>query len=234
MATVEARITRALRLLGELGSGESATTDELADGLTALNAMLDSWRNDRLMCYAFQEETITLANADSSYTLGPTGDVVTTRPVEIHRAWVVDSGNTYAVTLRDEDWWADIPDKTSAGDWPTDALFRPTMPNATIHVYPVPNQAGTLKVLTRVAVGAFASTATTVTLPPGWEGAIDANLAVWMAPEYQTRPSPEVVKMAADTLAGIKRSNIKAQPPQVQTELGALFGSRSGNILTDA
>lgn len=234
MATVATRINRALRLLNQIGAGDSATADELADGLVSLNAMLDSWRNDKLMCYAYQEETCSLTANDSTYTLGPSGDLTTTRPVEIMSAYILVSGNQYPVTMRDETWWARIPDQTLGGDWPSDAIYRPTMPNGTIQVWPVQSSSRTMKVVTRVVVSAFASTSTTVTLPPGWEAAIDFNLALEIAPEYEAEPSPFVVKRAAETLAGIKRANLGAQPFQAETELGALFGARSGNIYTDA
>lgn len=233
MATVQTRITRALRLLNEIGAGETPTDDELADGLTALNTMLDSWRNDRLLCYAWQTGSLTLANGDSSYTVGPAGDLNTTRPVEIAEAYIQQSGITYPVTIRDEAWWAAIPDRTATSDWPTDIIFRPTMTTATVDVYPIPNATRTLKLVTRVVVGSFASVSENVSLPPGWEAAIDFNLAIEIAPEYQAVPSPAVIKRAQEALAGIKRANILSQPDQVSTELGGLFSVRSGNIYTD-
>ncbi len=232
MATVATRITRALRLLNEIGAGEDPTDDELADGLTALNAMLDSWRNDRLMAYAKQEETLTLSSGDSSYTIGPAGDLVTTRPVEIVAAYIVDGGISYEVTARNEQWWAAIPDRTTQSNWPTDFLYRPSMLAATLLVYPVPDATRTMKLVTRVVAGPFATTATSVTLPPGWDAAIDFNLAIELAPEYEARPSPAVIRRAAETLAGIKRANIQSQPRGVGSELAVLFGESKGNILS--
>lgn len=231
MATVATRITRALRLLNEIESGEEPTDDELADGLIALNAMLDSWRNDRLMCYVKQDETLTLSAGDSSYTIGPAGDLVTTRPVEILAAYIVDGTISYDVTARNEAWWAAIPDKTTQSNWPTDFLYRPSMPTATLLVYPVPDATRTMKLVTRVVAGPFAATTTDVTLPPGWDAAIDFNLAIELAPEYQAVPSPAVIKRAQETLAGIKRANIQAQPRAVGSELFHLFNRDNGNIL---
>lgn len=231
MATVATRITRALRLLNEIEAGEEPTDDELSDGLIALNAMLDSWRNDRLMCYSKQDETLTLSAGDSSYTLGPAGDLVTTRPVEIVAAYIVDGTISYEVIPRDEAWWASIHDKTTQADWPTDYLFRPSMATATLQVYPVPNATRTMKLVTRVVAGPFAATTTDVSLPPGWDAAIDFNLAIELAPEYQAVPSPAVVRRAQETLAGIKRANIQSQPRAVGSELAVLFGGSRGNIL---
>ena len=89
--TVNLIITRALRLLSQLNSGVQPTISEQGDALSTLNAMIDSWRNDRLMCYALQEEAIPLTQGVATYTIGPTGALVTTRPVKIESARV-DAG----------------------------------------------------------------------------------------------------------------------------------------------
>ncbi len=232
MATVADRITRALRLLNEIESGEDPTDDELADGLVALNGMLDSWRNDNLLAYAKQQETVTLATGDSGYSIGPSGDLVTTRPVAILEAWIREDNIDYPVTLMNEADYAAIPDKTTRSNWPDRLLFRPLMPNAVVLVYPVPDAPRSLVLVTQVVVGQYAAVTDTVTLPPGWEAAIDFNLAIELAPEFQARVSDTVRRRATETLAGIKRANVQAQPRAVATELFALFDRRSGNILS--
>lgn len=234
MAAVSVRIDRALRLIGAIGAGETPTDDERADALVALNAMLDTWRNEKLMCYARQDETLTLSNGDGSYSVGPSGDLVTTRPVEIVEAYIVSGDITYEVRMIDEAQWAAIPDKSQQNVWPTHALYRPTMPNGTLLVWPVPNGSRSLKLVTRVVAGPFTAVTDSVTFPPGWESAIDHNLAIEIAPEYDFEPPAAVVKRAKESLAGIKLANAKAQPNRVTTELAEVFGARSGNIYSDA
>lgn len=234
MATVQTRLNRAMRLIGQIGSGESPTTDETADCLTALNAMLDSWRNDRLMCFAFQTLTLTLANGDDTYTIGTSGDVNTTRPVDILDAYIVDGNVSYPVKLIGEKEYASIIDKTTTADWPDVMLFRPTVASslATVIVYPVPNAARTMKIVCRVPVTAFSAASDTVTLPPGWEEAIDSNLAIRIAPEFETRAPAEVVQMAKESLAGIKKTNATVQPRRLNTQLAAMFGPQAHSITT--
>ena len=70
MAAVSVRINRALRLIGAIGAGETPTDDERADALVALNAMLDTWRNEKLMCYARQDETLTMLAELVRYVAG--------------------------------------------------------------------------------------------------------------------------------------------------------------------
>lgn len=235
MAAVSARINRALRLLGQIEAGESPTSDESADALVALNAMLDSWRNDRLLCFAYQTETLTLSSSDSSYTIGTSGDLNTTRPVEIVGAWITSSNQDYPMRAMNEAEYEAIFDKTQTSDWPDRYLFRPTVASsqATFIVYPVPNATRTCKIVTRVVVAAFAAITDTVTLPPGWEEAIDANLAIALAPEYGVQPSAAVAKMARDALAGIKRTNALAQPRRLNSDLYPMFGPNRANIYSD-
>ena len=66
MATVQVVIDRAYRLLGQLNLGESADSTESANALIAINALLDSWRNESLMCYAMHDQSINLANGNTS------------------------------------------------------------------------------------------------------------------------------------------------------------------------
>lgn len=228
MATVATRIARAIRLLG---LGRTPSTDDYADGLIALNAMLDSWRNDGLLCYAFQDETLTLASSDGSYTIGSGGDLNTTRPVEIVDAWIEASNISYPVRLIEDDEYAAIPDKTSTADWPDRANYRPTMTTGNLRVWPLPNATRTMKLTTRVVVASFAATTDTVTLPPGWDQLIDSNLAVNMAPEFPVPVPAETAKMARDSMRLVRRMN--ARPFKMQTELAALVERRNANILTD-
>ena len=233
MATAATIINRALRLLGAISSGASADTDEMADGLIALNAMIDSWNNERLMIYAIQDESLTLVDGQASYTIGTSGNLNTTRPVTIEGAYVRASSLDYTVRILNEQEYADIAAKSSESDIPEYCYYKPAMTSSqgVLYVYPVPTSANVMHLLTRTPFTAFASSATTVTLPPGYEQALAYNLAISIAPEYQVEPSASVVRMANTSLAGIKKTN--SRPVKLYTELPALVGSGRSNIITD-
>ena len=230
MAAVSVRIDRAVRLLGKLNLGETCTTDEYANNLISLNAMLDGWRNEKLMCYTMQDESVTLAATNNTRTVGPSGNLVTTRPVEIQSAYIIYSNVSIPVKILTDQEWADLPDKISTSTYPNRLNYKPDMPNGTLYLYPVPNASSVLHLITRTPVLAFSAVTDTVTLPPGWEDAIDTNLAIRLAPEYKTTASPEVRQMAVTSLASLKRIN--SRPTKTTTELGALFGRHHSNILT--
>lgn len=231
MATAATIINRALRLLGRIGAGASGTTDEIADGLIALNAMIGAWRNDRLMCYAILDQSVTLASGNSTRTIGPTGSTVTTRPVHIESAYVVVSNASYDVKVLTFEEYAAIPDKTATSEWPTKIYYAPDMPDGTIYNYPVPSGSSALHLLIWTVLAELASSSTTVSLPPGYEDALAFNLAIRIAPEYEREPSQTVIQMARETKAAIKRVNLPLM--KLYTELPWLVGTNRGRIITD-
>jgi hypothetical protein len=231
-STAQNIIDRALRLLGQLESGQSATTAETADCLTALNAMLDSWRNERLMCWSLQDEAIPLVSTNSTRSLGPSGDYVTTRPQDILGAYVVYSTSSIPVRVITAQEWDSIPLKTATATFPNRLYYEPQMPNGVAYLYPVPSASSTLHVRTKVPFTSFASAGGAVELPPGWLEALANNLAISVAPEYEVDPiNPAVIAAAKSSKAFIKLVN--ARPIELNTELTLLLNQRRSNIITD-
>ena len=232
MATVQTIIDRAYRMLGQLNLGESADSTESANALIALNAMLDSWRNESLMCYAMQDQSINLANGNTTKTIGPTGDLVTTRPTNIDDAYILYSGDSIPVKIIEyATEYIYIPDKTTTDTYPLKIAYKPEMPDGRIYMYPLPNATSVLHVITRTPVTAFSTVGTTISLPPGWEDALASNLAIYLAPELEANPSQMVIGMAANTKRSIKRTNTR--PIKQANELVAISQPYRGNILTD-
>ena len=75
-------IEAAMRHLGALETGASATADEAQDGLRALSGMLDFWAVEGLPLYGNTLTTHTLVVGTPDYTIGPSGAAITAaRPV---------------------------------------------------------------------------------------------------------------------------------------------------------
>ena len=228
MATTLDLIKRSLRILDVRGSGESIPADEAADALTVINAMLDEWRNEKLMCYAFQDQTITLVNGQATYTVGPTGDLVTTRPVKIESAYFTEGGYDYPVNVLSRAEWDGITDKTTTSSFVDSIQLEGTYPDATIKVWPVPNAANSIKIKTWTPLTAM-TLSQTFALPPGYENAIVYNLAIDIAPEFGAEPSALIYRKAKTAKAGIKRVN--SRPIAAGSELALLFSG--SNVSTD-
>lgn len=231
MATVRDIISRSFRALGSVKSGDSMPEVSYQDALITLNAMLDGWRNEKLMVDSFATITVPLVNAQASYTIGASGaDVTATSPVRIESAYVRKSGVDYTMTLIDDATYQHIAEKTSASDIPEFLYFNHTNANSTLYVYPVPNEVNNLYLRVWSPFTAFVAVTDTFAMRPGMEEAVAYNLALLLSPEYPLITiNPIVFKKAVDSLAAIKRINHK---PFVQvSQLAGMFGMRSGNII---
>lgn len=218
--TAQTIIDRAMRLIGALESGESPTADETADALIALNQMIDSWRNDRLIAYKLTNHTLTLVNGDNTYTIGSGGDINTTRPVKIDSAFVTEGGIDYPVEIIGKSAFDAISDKTTQSNLPSRLYYDPAYPTANIKLYPTPSTANVLTVSVWEPIGTFATAATSISLPPGYERALTYNLACEIAPEFQQPVPPKVEQNAIDSLAAIKRINVTPIIAQVEFAMG--------------
>jgi len=218
MATASDLINRALRLIGVVASGETPSAADTNDALTTLNTMLDSWTNERLTCYATQEDTFNLTSGTGTYTIGSGATFNMTRPVKIESAYVNDSqDNSYPLVQIDADAWGKIGTKTSGATFPSYFWYETSFANGVIHLWPEPGSGVTITLQTRQPFTSFATTGTTVSLPPGYERAIIYSLAIEIAPEYGISITPEIAAVNAKAKYDLKRVNATAPISQVET-----------------
>jgi len=232
MATGTTIITRALRLLGAAGSGATITTAEGTDGLEALNAMLDSWRTERLMVYAITQISWTATGA-TSYTIAASGGTVTAeRPVRVeYAAWNDGTNDLPVEMLRLRCEYDAIPTKSDTGQ-PAYAYYNPTYPAGTLYLWPVPGS-GTVKLGVWTAFSALSAVGDSVSLPPGYEDALVYNLAVRMAPEFGVMAPQLLMELARETKAAIKRANMEIPVLGIPANAPGMGGSRAYSIETD-
>lgn len=217
MATALDIINRAMRLLGVAAAGESLSAAEASDGLTALNQMLDSWGAERLSVYHRSSDSHTLVAGTGTYTIGSGATINTTRPVKIESALIREDDIDDPVTIVDGSRFDWISDKSSEGR-PDRLYYDADYPTGTINLHPVPDKAYTLLLYSHKPLTSFASTATSVSLPPGYERALAYNLAVEMAPEFGKEAPATVVMVAAHAKNTFRRNN--APRPVMDTDAG--------------
>lgn len=70
MPTAQTIISKSMRLLGAIASGESPSSVELNDGLDSLNSVIDSWAITLPMNYCEQDEFITMTASQAVYSIG--------------------------------------------------------------------------------------------------------------------------------------------------------------------
>ena len=223
MASASDIIARALRINNVLASGETATSDEQADGLTALNAMLSGWQTNKLNVYSMVEDTHTLVVGTASYTIGTGATISTDRPERIEHAYTRESGNLdYPLDIINSDSYESIIQKDLQSR-PEVLYYNPEYPLGKIFLYPTPSTASTLVITSWTQLQSFATIATAVSLPSGYEDAMAYNLALRIAPEYGI-PLRQGIKFLADeTLGNIRRANT-GKPRYANTEVGNIGG----------
>ena len=233
MATPSTMILRALRLLGEKVVAGTLSSDEQTAYLADLNTMLESWSLERLMVYQLLQESKALTASTGSYTIGTGGAFNTTRPTRIvDPCFIRDSSNLdYPLTIIDAEQYGRITQKTLDGQRPEylfyDGAFASSL--GTIYLYPEPAASLTLYINSWKQLQTFALISTTVVLPPGYQRAIEFNLAVELAGGF-TNVSQEVAKIARESKAVIKGFNA---PAGVLRMDAGVAGHRRYNINTD-
>ena len=202
---VTADLIRAtLRLIGAISSSETPNADESSDALEALNLMLGSWGASRFLSASTAKVTHS-CNGSTSYTIGVSGDINTTRPTAIYNAFWSTGGLDYPLSILDYSDYENIGIKTIGGI-PEYIVLKPDNPLSTIYLFPVPAN-GTLT-LDNVRPATDLTLADDLPYPPEWIRALKFNLAVEISPEFGFTVSPELALLAQESKAIVLRSMV--------------------------
>lgn len=214
MATARDMITRAFCELQVYRPGEQLLDVDAAQGLIALNAMLDSWSNESLTCYAILEQSVLLIPNVAQYTIGPGGMINSTRPLRLKfgvgAAYTLDTqGTRYPIDVVAQEVWNQITLSTINSSIPTVLFYDPQFPLAKLNFYPVPNTGGyTAYWDSYLAISTLPSLQTVLSLPVGYQEAIQLNLALKLKPIYpRAILDPSTIKGASDAKRNIKVNN---------------------------
>lgn len=211
MATPSTLILASLILLGEKQIGGTLTADEQTHWLARLNAMMESWSIDRLMCYQLLQESFSLTAGTESYTIGSGGTFNTDRPNKIvNPCYTIDSSNVrFPVQIIAADAYRRLSIELTGNTCPSylfyDSAFVSSL--ATIFLYPKPSASLTLYINSWKSLQSFSTISDTVVLPPGYQLAIESNFAIHAAAGFRDVPA-SVVKIATDSKAAIMSLNV--------------------------
>ena len=229
--TVRDLIKSSMRKIGAIATGETPSAEEIQDGISALNMMLDSWSIEGLIVPAMVREEFSISASQSSRTIGVGGNFNTARPVRINAAATMDaSGNETPVEVLTADQWAAVSNKDTTSSTPTKIYFEDGNPTGTINFWPVPSGSVTLVLYSEKRLTTFTSASTDLAFLPGYEEALSFNLAIRLAPDFGQPVSGEVATIANEAKASIKRKNV--QPEFIGCDSALLSRGVSFNILT--
>jgi len=233
---VSTLIKSSLRKIGVLSAGETPTDETYAALLEALQVMLRSWAQKRILVFASIKESFSLIATQSLYTWGTGGNITTTRPHQILGAFVRDSSNfDHPVGIISEGQYRNISSKATAGR-PEYLFYHPLYPLGAIYVYPTPQDIETMwlesmKPFTETS--SFAVVTDTIAFPPNYEEAIVYGLAVRIAPEYGVSMSAETAKIATDSYDALVILNASNQVESLSLSL-PISGRGGYNIYSDS
>jgi len=219
------QINRALRLLGILAEGETASAATSQDALTAMNQMIDSWSTERLSVFCTQDQIFNWPVGEIKRTLGPSGDFVGNRPIQLDDGtyFRAPSGVSYGIKIINQDQYNGIAVKTSTSTFPQVIFVNNTFPNVEMYIYPRPTQLLEWHFISVQELTQPALLATELFFPPGYMRAFAYNLAMEIAPEFGVEPSPQVQRIAMTSKRNLKRIN---NPYDVMSMPYALVSNR--------
>lgn len=219
--TVQELITSAMRKIGAVASGETPHPNELADGLMALENMLQFWATRKIVVFASVKETFSLVGGTALYTWGSGGTITTLRPNQVVGAFIRDSANVdHQVDIISEVKYRSFTVKSTSSR-PYALFYHPTYPLGNVYLYPTPADAETMhlesfKPFTESS--SFDLQASTLAFPLNYKEPMVFNLAKRLAPEYGKSLSPEAASIAEDgfnVLLSLNAAN-QVEPSKIQ------------------
>jgi hypothetical protein len=224
--TVGELINGALRLIGMLAEGETPSAATADDALVAMQQMIDSWSTERLSIFTTQEQVFTWPAGSLSRTLGPTGDFVGNRPIQLDDStYFIDPSNgiSFGIKIINQQQYDGIAVKTVTSSYPQVMWINTNYPNLDLHIYPVPTRSLEWHFISVDPLTQPATLSTTLAFPPGYLRAFRYNLACEIAPEFGVEPSPQVQRIAMTSKRNLKRIN---NPGDVMSIPYSIVGTR--------
>jgi hypothetical protein len=210
----------ALRLCGVLSApGRGPSPSDLADGLSALNSLLDQWTSERLMIYAITPSTVDVVATQGTYQLGPgASDWDLALPPLIERASVMPAHVAPAlpqeIPLRivTPAEWQTIEVKEVPATFPTHLYYDRIFPIASVRLWPIPQVDCSIVLYLWELLDRFVALTDIVAFPPGYQRALEYQLALELAPRYPGRAviSEVVAAEAMKSKAQIAEINVQA------------------------
>jgi len=215
--TALALITNAMRKLGVIATGETPSAAEAADGLAALNDVKESYNIEGLTLWDRAAQSFILTPGTATYTIGPSGALVTTplRPVEIEGVYGSFNGVDYRVAQWTYDQYLAATVKADSALYPQRYAYINHYPNGQLFLWPTPAQAITLNIDYFEQIASVTSLATVMALPPGYVRALQWELAAELAPDYGVQLNETQAIGIRSSKALLKKSNRRASVSRI-------------------
>lgn len=221
--------------LGVLDSGESISTQQLADFLYNLNNAIDNWSNEQDGVPSVLITSFALVASQQKYTIGTGQNFNITRPVNITAAQHLLTFQTFPyetpVEVQNARGWAANQDRGSMSIVVRKMFYDRGYPTGNVFVSPIPLYATSIELTTWQPLPQFADTTTPLTIPPGYADFYNLLGCLVMAPQFESQLPPTVQTRFTDEIARIRNLNaslLGSSPPAGQESAAAPQGAITG------
>lgn len=178
-------INGALRVLGVIGAGDKATPEDYSNCSEALNLYIKQLQTKGLPLWKVEDLQVPMVIGQQSYTIGPTGNVVTTRPLRVVMAFIRSPQNNdtvLQVISRQE--YMQLGYKPSQGI-PNQCYYDPQLDNGVLYIYNAASATGwTIHLQVQMPVDDVLTPGAIPDFPSEWFNCLKFGLADQLAMEY--------------------------------------------------
>lgn len=235
MATALTFISNAMYEIGAYAPGNTISSAHQTLGLFYFQNLLDTWQADLLTLNIQDRSTFLLTSGVNTFTIGPTGTLVTARPVFIEGMNYLNPGSSPPTEVpmgpMNRDSYLAMSQKTLSSSLPQEYFYNPTTTNGTMFVWPTVTQNVTLALYLPRGIDIPATINTAVSGPQGYAEAFHYQLALRLCGPM-SRPMPQgLPEIAAAAFARMARPNVEPGLMAVDAALVPSYGG-AFNILT--
>lgn len=180
----------ALLKLNAIGSGTTPTTVQTNDATDCLDDLVQTWQADGLRLWTEEDITVPLTATVDSYTIGPTGTIITPRPERVIYAQRRQISNNIDTPMEIMSRWGyNTQSSKQSPGVPVQVYPDMQIPNITLKVWPVPGTTDAadyeliLTVQNPLAQITYSTSA--IQFPNAWFQALKWGLASELIPEYE-------------------------------------------------
>jgi hypothetical protein len=221
-------------MLGDKIVGDTLTPNEQTTYLGVLNSMLDSWRIDKLLVFRIIESAFTLSITNRTYTIGVGGNFNIERPDRLEdTSFILYNNAEYSVQLVDEATFT-AQQTTGQTQMPRQVYYDRAFPLGNIFFDYIPDKAYDFHLKSWSPLQQFATISDVMTLPAGYQRALESNFAMEVSPGYVSA-SPELVRIAKESKTKIMAANTRTTYLRLDAGVTQRRRTRGGSsILTGA
>ena len=239
MPTTRAILTDALLEIGIGAEGEVVGPESMQIALRYFQRQLNAWQADTLSLAVSNRVTYTLPSGTASSTIGPTGNIVTQRPVFVNQINYLVPGSTPPVEVpmgpMNDQQFQNLSIKSLSSSLPTEYYYQTSMTgeNGTITWWPVVTQNVDLALYLQAGVTEPTTLDTVITVPPAYTDAFHYDLAYRLCGPF-ARPMPEQLPgLRTQALMTMKRPNLDPGLLSVDPALVPGISGGAYNVLSD-